>query len=128
MNHFAPPESAKVLLLENIHPVAAEAMRRAGYDVETRTGSLSEAELVEALQGVSILGIRSNTKLTEKVLDEAPDLVAVGCFCIGTNQVDLAAADGVEQGAGAVGRDHRDAPKAASRRSASARTLAQNRL
>ena len=54
----------KVLLLENVHPVAAEAFRRDGYDVEARSGSLSEGELVDALPGVSLLGIRSNTKVT----------------------------------------------------------------
>jgi D-3-phosphoglycerate dehydrogenase len=87
----------KVLLLENVHPIAAEAFRREGHEVETRAGSLSEGELVHALEGVHLLGIRSNTKVTARVLDSAPDLVAVGCFCIGTNQVDLvdAAARGV---------------------------------
>jgi D-3-phosphoglycerate dehydrogenase len=79
----------KVLLLENIHPVAAEAFRRAGVEVETTTGSLSEDELVDRLPGVSLLGIRSNTKITSRVLDAGKDLLAVGCFCIGTNQVDL---------------------------------------
>ncbi|MGO4604062.1 phosphoglycerate dehydrogenase [Terrabacter sp. 2YAF2] len=79
----------KVLLLENIHTVAAETFRRNGFEVELRSGSLSEAELVEALRGVSVLGIRSNTKVTPAVLDAASDLRAVGCFCIGTNQVDL---------------------------------------
>ncbi|NUO90781.1 MAG: phosphoglycerate dehydrogenase, partial [Dermatophilaceae bacterium] len=79
----------KVLLLENVHPVAAETFRRNGFEVEVRPGSLSEADLVEALAGVSVLGIRSNTKVTQAVLDAAPDLRAIGCFCIGTNQVDL---------------------------------------
>lgn len=82
----------KVLLLENIHPVAEEAFRRGGFEVEVRPGSLSEGELVDALKGVSLLGIRSNTKVTSRVLESASDLLAVGCFCIGTNQVDLAAA------------------------------------
>jgi D-3-phosphoglycerate dehydrogenase / 2-oxoglutarate reductase len=82
----------KVLLLENIHPVAAEAFRRDGFEVEVRPGSLTEGELVDALQGVSLLGIRSNTKVTSRVLESATDLLAVGCFCIGTNQVDLAGA------------------------------------
>ena len=87
----------KVLLLENVHPVAADAFRRDGFDVEVRSGSLSEGELVEALPGVSLLGIRSNTKVTPRVFESATDLRAVGCFCIGTNQVDLveAAARGV---------------------------------
>ncbi|WP_226362451.1 phosphoglycerate dehydrogenase [Pseudonocardia sp. ICBG1142] len=82
----------KVLLLENIHPGAAEAFRRDGFEVETRPGSLSGDELREALDGVQLLGIRSNTTITAEVLDAAKDLLAVGCFCIGTNQVDLAAA------------------------------------
>ena len=82
----------KVLLLENIHPGAVQAFRDAGHDVETRTGSLSGPELAEALAGVSVLGIRSNTRITAEVLDAGKDLLAVGCFCIGVNQVDLAAA------------------------------------
>ncbi len=82
----------KVLLLEGIHPVAAEAFRRAGFEVDVRPGSLSEGELVDELAGVSLLGIRSNTRITSRVLEAGTDLLAVGCFCIGTNQVDLAAA------------------------------------
>ena len=54
----------KALLLENIHPDAEKVLREAGFEVETRMGSLSESELVEALQGVTVLGIRSNTKIT----------------------------------------------------------------
>ncbi|GAA0900031.1 phosphoglycerate dehydrogenase [Pseudonocardia zijingensis] len=80
------------MLLENIHPVAAEAFRRAGFEVDLRSRSLSEEELVAELPGVSVLGIRSNTTITPAVLDAAKDLLAVGCFCIGTNQVDLNAA------------------------------------
>ncbi|MCU1538907.1 MAG: D-3-phosphoglycerate dehydrogenase [Humibacillus sp.] len=80
----------KALLLENIHPVAAATLERHGFEVEVRAGSLSESELVEALEGVTIVGIRSNTKVTAAVLDACPDLRAIGCFCIGTNQVDLA--------------------------------------
>jgi D-3-phosphoglycerate dehydrogenase / 2-oxoglutarate reductase len=79
----------KVLLLENIHPVAVEILEARGFEVELRMGSLSEDELVEALPGVHLLGIRSNTHITPRVLDAATDLLAVGCFCIGTNQVDL---------------------------------------
>ena len=82
----------KVVLLENIHPVAAEAFRRAGFEVDARPGSLGEHELCDVLQGVSLLGIRSNTTVTPRVLEAAKDLLAVGCFCIGTNQVDLSAA------------------------------------
>jgi D-3-phosphoglycerate dehydrogenase len=79
----------KVLLLENIHPVAVEILEGQGFEVDLRTGSLSEDDLVEALPGVHLLGIRSNTHLTPRVLEQATDLLAVGCFCIGTNQVDL---------------------------------------
>ncbi|MFT4286124.1 phosphoglycerate dehydrogenase [Nocardioides sp.] len=88
---------AKALLLENIHPLAVENLERAGFEVELRASSLSEEELVETLSpqggpGVTLLGIRSNTHITSRVLDAATDLTAIGCFCIGTNQVDLAAA------------------------------------
>ncbi len=79
----------KVLLLEGIHPVAAEAFRRAGNDVDERKGSLNEDELIAQLPGVSVLGIRSNTKVTPRVLAAGTDLLALGCFCIGTNQVHL---------------------------------------
>ncbi len=82
----------KVLLLENIHPAAVELLEDRGLEVELFTGSLNEDDLIEALAGVSMLGIRSNTNVTDKVLAAAPELVAIGCFCIGTNQVDLAAA------------------------------------
>ena len=81
-----------MLLLENIHPVAVETLERAGYEVELLSHSLSEDELVAALPGVTLLGIRSNTHITQRVLDAASDLEAIGCFCIGTNQVDLKAA------------------------------------
>ena len=82
----------KVLLLEGIHPVAADAFRRAGFEVDLRPRSLGEDDLVDELAGVSLLGIRSNTTVTARVLEAGKDLLAVGCFCIGTNQVDLPAA------------------------------------
>ncbi len=82
----------KALLLENIHPAAVEGLESYGVEVDLRTTSLSEAELVDALQDVRLLGIRSNTGVTREVLEAAPELQAVGCFCIGTNQVDLDAA------------------------------------
>ena len=81
----------KVLLLENIHTDGAEFLRGKGYQVETRDGALGEDELIEAIQGVHLLGIRSTTYITERVLEAAPDLLAIGAFCIGTNQIDLAA-------------------------------------
>jgi D-3-phosphoglycerate dehydrogenase len=82
----------EVLLLENIHPLATEVFEREGFVVHTRSGSLGEDELIEALQGMSMVGIRSNTKVTEKVLASTPDLLGIGAFCIGTNQIDLGAA------------------------------------
>jgi D-3-phosphoglycerate dehydrogenase len=84
----------KVLLLENIHPSAHALFREAGVDLEVTKGALGEKELIEKLQtGVQVLGIRSKTKVTQAVLDAAPDLMTVGCFCIGTNQVALAHAN-----------------------------------
>ncbi|KFJ08040.1 phosphoglycerate dehydrogenase [Bifidobacterium tsurumiense] len=79
----------KALLLENIHPFAAESLRDHGFEVETRKGALSQDELIDALEGVDLLGIRSKTNVTQAVIDARPELNAVGCFCIGTNQVDL---------------------------------------
>jgi D-3-phosphoglycerate dehydrogenase len=82
----------RALLLENIHDDAAFVLRDAGYDVERVTAALSEAELLERLPGVTLLGLRSNTTLTRRAVEAADELVAVGAFCIGTNQIDLAAA------------------------------------
>lgn len=84
----------RALLLENIHPDAAELLRESGHEVETVDHALEEAELVERLPGVQLLGIRSTTFVTEKVLTSATDLQAIGAFCIGTNQIDLTAATG----------------------------------
>ena len=82
----------KALLLENVHPDATTYLQAAGIEVSTRSGALDERELSEALQGVQLLGIRSGTRVTRSVLANATDLIAVVAFCIGTNQVDLAAA------------------------------------
>ena len=79
----------KALLLENIHPDAAQSLRDHGFEVECLKGALSEDELIDALEGVDLLGIRSKTSVARKVIDARPTLTAVGCFCIGTNQVDL---------------------------------------
>ena len=79
----------KALLLENIHPLAAESLRAHGFEVETRKGALSERELIDALEGVDVLGVRSKTTVTRAVIDARPTLTAIGCFCIGTNQVSL---------------------------------------
>lgn len=82
----------KALLLENIHECAAEALTQAGFEVETRKGALDEAELIDALEGVDLLGIRSKTTVTAEALRARPELKAIGAFCIGTNQIDLNAA------------------------------------
>ena len=92
-----PKEKIKVLLLESISPSAKDVFEKAGYtDVEILTGALNEDELLETLREVRVLGIRSKTQLTEKVLQAADKLMAVGCFCIGTNQINLESA--TEQG------------------------------
>jgi D-3-phosphoglycerate dehydrogenase / 2-oxoglutarate reductase len=79
----------RVLLLENIHPVAVSMFESEGLEVETAAGALGGAALAERLRDVDVLGIRSKTQVTAEVLAAAPGLLAVGCFCIGTNQVDL---------------------------------------
>ena len=84
-----PPEDTRVLLLEGIHPLADHTFTAAGYRVTSVGRAYDEDELVAALDGVHLLGIRSKTQVTERVLDAAPDLAAVGAFCIGTNQIDL---------------------------------------
>jgi D-3-phosphoglycerate dehydrogenase len=86
------PSPARALLLENIHSDAAWTLKDAGFDVERLDRALTEDELVERLPGVALLGIRSNTVVSARVLDAAPELLALGAFCIGTNQIDLAAA------------------------------------
>ncbi len=83
----------RILLLEGIHDSAVEAFQNAGYsDIEVLPSSLSSSELKKKIRDVHFLGIRSRTQLTREVFEEARKLVAVGCFCIGTNQVDLQAA------------------------------------
>ena len=82
----------RVLLLEQIHPDAEEILRSAGFDVEALSRALDEDELVERVGDVTLIGIRSKTHLTQRVLDAAPNLVGIGAFCIGTNQIDLRAA------------------------------------
>ncbi|MGN6363451.1 phosphoglycerate dehydrogenase [Asticcacaulis taihuensis] len=86
-----PRSKLKVLLLENIHPDAVRAFREEGYDVTTVKGALDEDDLIQALQGVHILGLRSKTNLTAKAVEAADKLMAVAAFCIGTNQIDLKA-------------------------------------
>ena len=92
-NTSYPRTKIKILLLENISDAAVEELRVGGYaDVKRINGALSEAELIKAVKGVHLLGIRSKTHISKIVLDAADKLLAVGCFCIGVNQVDLATA------------------------------------
>ncbi|EGQ8066860.1 phosphoglycerate dehydrogenase [Vibrio parahaemolyticus] len=86
-------EKIKILLLEGLHPSSVEVLQAAGYtNIEYHKGSLSEEELIEAVKDTHFIGIRSRTNLSEEVINAANKLVAIGCFCIGTNQVDLGAA------------------------------------
>ena len=87
-----PRNRIRMLLLENVHPAAVERLEEAGYTVETMKGALDEDDLIEAIKGVHVLGIRSKTNVSRKVLEAADRLMAVAAFCIGTNQVDLDAA------------------------------------
>jgi len=80
------------LLLENIHPDAAEMLTSRGAQVQTDKNALDEESLIARLDGVSILGIRSRTQISSRILDRAKDLLAIGAYCIGTNQIDLNAA------------------------------------
>ncbi len=84
-----PKNRIKMLLLENIHADAYEKFTNDGFTVETVGRSLSEEELIEKLQDVHVIGIRSKTQITKKVIENAPRLLAVGAFCIGTKQIDL---------------------------------------
>jgi D-3-phosphoglycerate dehydrogenase len=83
----------KILLLEGVHQSAIDTLNAQGYtNIEFHAGSLPEEELIEKIRDVHFIGIRSRTQLTRQVFEAAEKLVAVGCFCIGTNQVDLQAA------------------------------------
>src|SRR5690242_18255257 len=84
--------SPRALLLEDVHPDAASLLKTAGFEVEQMAAALDERDLIARLPGVSVLGIRSKTTVSAAALASAPDLLAVGAFCIGTNQIDLGAA------------------------------------
>lgn len=86
-------QSHRILLLENIHAVAQERLRDEGFHVDLRTDSPSESELKTLLQGYDLVGIRSKTEIPKSVLSAAKGLQGIGCFCIGTNQVDLVTAN-----------------------------------
>jgi D-3-phosphoglycerate dehydrogenase len=83
----------KILLLEGVHPTAVDAFKKDGYhEIDYHPKSLPEPQLIDALRDAYFLGIRSATQLTHAVIDAADKLMGIGCFCIGTNQVDLDAA------------------------------------
>lgn len=83
----------KFLLLEGVHPSAIDVLKSAGFtNIEYQKSALSSEELKQALKDVRFIGIRSRTQLTKEIIDSAPKLAGIGCFCIGTNQVDLDAA------------------------------------
>jgi D-3-phosphoglycerate dehydrogenase len=84
-----PKNRINVLLLENVHPVAVELMKAEGFNVETYHAAMTEEELCQRIKNVHVLGIRSKTMVTAKVFENANRLMAIGAFCIGTNQIDL---------------------------------------
>jgi len=85
-----PKEKINILFLENISKAAAERFTNSGYtSVKRLTGAMSESELIKEIKNVHLLGIRSKSKITAEVLKNAKKLQAIGCFCIGTNQVDM---------------------------------------
>ena len=94
-SHSLPKNKVKVLLLEGIHPGAKEIFERETFQVELLKQALGPDELAAKLEGVHVLGIRSKTRVTKEVLahPSAKRLVCIGCFCIGTNQVDVDAAN-----------------------------------
>ena len=87
-----PRSRMRMLLLETIHPAAVQRLEDAGYQVETAKGALGEDALIERIRGVHVLGVRSKTQVSARVLEAADRLMAVAAFCIGTNQIDLDAA------------------------------------
>src|SRR4051794_30136442 len=88
-----PKERIKVLLLENIHASAHELFRGEGFQIEAVSGALKEDELKRRIEDVHVLGIRAKTHVTAEALKSARRLLSLGCFCIGTNQVELDAAN-----------------------------------
>ncbi|WP_285163282.1 phosphoglycerate dehydrogenase [Shewanella goraebulensis] len=92
--HSLDKDKIKILLLEGVHQTAVDVLERAGYtNIEYHKASLPEGELLQSIKDAHFVGLRSRTQLTADVLNHAEKLVAIGCFCIGTNQVDIAAAE-----------------------------------
>lgn len=87
-----PRSRIRMLLLENIHPAAVQRLEEEGYSVQSMKGALDEDDLIAAIKGVHVLGIRSKTTVSARVLEQADRLMAIAAFCIGTNQIDLDAA------------------------------------
>ena len=93
MTHSLNKEKIRILLLEGVHDNALTTLQKAGYrNIEYLSIALDQDELIDKIKDAHFIGIRSRTQLTREVLEQAEKLVAVGCFCIGTNQVDLDAA------------------------------------
>ncbi len=90
---FTSHSKIKVLLVEAIHPVAKEQLESAGFDVTLMNHSPTEAEMIQLISQYQILGIRSKTNLTNQFFQNSSHLLAVGAFCIGTNQIDLESAN-----------------------------------
>ena len=87
-----PKNRIKMLLLESVHPNALAKLKEEGFSVESYPAGLDEDELCEKIKGIHVLGLRSKTQVTAKVIREADKLMAIGAFCIGTNQIDIEAA------------------------------------
>ena len=88
-----PKEKIKILLLEGLHQSAFNEFHKKGYaTIDSYKEAMTEQELLDCIENYHIIGIRSKTNLTAPVLEKAKKLMTIGCFCIGTNQVDLAAA------------------------------------
>src|SRR4051794_18730450 len=89
-NTSFPKEKIKLLMLEGVHPSALKLFTDQGYsDIEISKAALSEDELLEKIKDVHLLGIRSKTQLTAKVLSAASKMIGIGAFCIGTNQIEM---------------------------------------
>lgn len=92
--HSLDKDKIKILLLEGVHQSAVDVFERAGYtNIEYHKASLGDESLLESIKDAHFVGLRSRTQLTAEVLKRAEKLIAIGCFCIGTNQVDLATAE-----------------------------------
>lgn len=92
--HSLDKDKIKILLLEGVHQSAVDVFERAGYtNIEYHKASLGDEALLESIKDAHFVGLRSRTQLTAEVLKRAEKLIAIGCFCIGTNQVDLATAE-----------------------------------